>query len=220
MVKGCTSSVKEVVAAFTAGCLTKEQLFSKTWQVIRACEAVGVKILAVTCDGSSINRAFIAMHTPATQRYCGVVFDTVNMCSLDRTIYFISDPPHLLKTFRNCFAKSDKGSKCKRLLTIDGEFIMWNTIVKLYEADLQSTLRRCHKLHSQNMYLNSYTCMKVSYAAQVMSRTVGLDLQSRDWPGTASTVNFILKVNDFVDNLNGAHSNAAEDGQPPFGIVF
>ena len=209
MVKGCTSDVKEVVAAFTTGSLTKEQLYSRTWQVIRACEGAGVKILAVVCDGSSTNRAFIAMHTPATETANGVVFDTVNMCSLDRKIFFISDPPHLLKTIRNCFAKSGQKKTCTRLLSKHGEFIEWKTIERLYIEDMHSILRRCFKLNSQNVYLNSYTCMKVAYAAQVLSRTVGLDLKDRNWPGTSATVEFILKTNDFFDCLNGAHSEAA-----------
>jgi len=206
MVKGCTKSVKEVIAAFTTGCLTKELLYSRTWQVIRACEGVGIKILAVVCDRSAINRGFIGLHTPATEAAYGVVFDTVNLCALDRRFFFISDPPHLLKTIRNCFSKSGQSPKCTRLLTVDGEFVEWKTIVRLYLEDVQSIVRRGPKLNAQNVYLNSYTCMKVSYAAQVLSRTFGLDLQSRNWPGTKSTASFVLKVNDFFDCLNGAHS--------------
>jgi len=99
MIKGCTNSVKEVIAAFTTGCLTKEQLFSKTRLVIKACEGAGVKILAVVCDGSSVNRAFIAMHSPATETAGGVVFDTVNMnmCALDRTLFFYFRPTPFVK---------------------------------------------------------------------------------------------------------------------------
>ena len=48
--------------------------------------------------------------------------------------------------------------------------------------------------------------MKVSYTAQVLSKTVGKDLESRGWPGTKTTADFILRVNDFFDNLNGAHA--------------
>ena len=54
MVKGCTNSVKEVVAAFPTASVTKEFLFDRTWSVIRGCEDVGVKILTLVSDGSSV----------------------------------------------------------------------------------------------------------------------------------------------------------------------
>ena len=84
---------------------------------------------------------------------------------------------------------------------------------------MQETLRQCFKLNSQNVFLNSYTCMKVSYAAQVLSRTVALDLESRGWPNITSTVQFIRKVNDFFDCLNGAHTFCINDGKSSFGSV-
>ena len=126
-------------------------MFDSTWEVISACEGVGVEILSVVCDGSAVNSAFIAMHTPATKCSSGVVFDTVNMCAPDRTLYFLSDPPHLIKTIRNCFAKSGTHQRCKRL-TKGGEYIQWKTIEKLYLEDMHSNLR-CYKLNAQNVYL-------------------------------------------------------------------
>ena len=36
----------------------------------------------------------------------GVCFRTVNPYSEDRHIYFIADVPHLIKTTRNCWARS------------------------------------------------------------------------------------------------------------------
>jgi len=49
--------------------------------------------------------------------------------------------------------------------------------------------------------------MKVSYAAEVLNNTVARDLEARNWPGTSETVNFIKKVNDMFDMLNGASSD-------------
>jgi len=119
-------------------------------------------------------------------------------------LYFFADPPHLLKTIRNCFNKS--GQSSSRLLTINGQVIVWQTIKQLYHADQDQTFRRCFKLNAENVYLNSFTVMKVNYAAQVLSNTVALDLASRNWPGTSETVNFIELVNYFFDMLNGASS--------------
>ena len=100
--------------------------------MIRACEDVGVKILTLVSNGSSVNLSFIKMHVPATSSASSVVFDTLNFCALDRKLYFIADPPHLIKTIRNCFAKSGTGSNHTRLLYKDGEHIEWETIERLY----------------------------------------------------------------------------------------
>ena len=50
-----------------------------------------------------------------------VVYRTCNvMAEEERSIYF-SDPPHLLKTARNCLRKSLAGS-CTRSMWNDGDF--------------------------------------------------------------------------------------------------
>ena len=208
MIKGISNSVKEVVAAYPVKGLKKEDLFERTWEVISECESRSVQILAIVSDGSSANRAFYQMHTPATRSedHPELVFDTINLCAPERILYFIADPPHLLKTIRNCFAKSGQGEKCTRLLTKNKQFIVWKTIERLYLEDSKLTLRRCHKLNAQNVYLNSYTCMKTSYAGNVISNTVGVDLKDRKWPGTEETADFIIKTNNFFDDLNGAHT--------------
>ncbi|KAK3917351.1 Transposable element P transposase [Frankliniella fusca] len=206
MVKGVCTKVRDVCASYTTANLTREDLYDRTWEVISWCEAAGIKIIAVVCDGSSVNRGFFQMHVPVTELDGGIVHDTINLCAPERTLYFISDGPHLLKTIRNCFSKSGIHPKCKRKLTKGGEVIAWKTIERLFMEDHDNTWRKSHKLNSQNVYLNSYTCMKVSYAAQVLSNTVAEDLRSRDWPGTAQTVIFIKKTNDFFDNINGAHT--------------
>ncbi|XP_052129086.1 uncharacterized protein LOC127750738 isoform X2 [Frankliniella occidentalis] len=208
MLKGVSNNVKEVIAAYPSAAMKKEFLYDRVWEVIPACERRGIYILALVSDGCSVNRSFISMHTPATQSelHPGLVFDTKNPCSPDRNLYFIADPPHLLKTIRNNFAKSGTGKKCTRLLTKNGEFIVWKTIEKLYLGDADMSLRRCCKLNYQNVYLNGYSCMKVSYAAQVLSNSVAQDLKSRKIPGTSETVTFIKKANDFFDNVNGAWS--------------
>ena len=59
-----------------------------------------LQVLAITGDGASSNRLLFKLLSP----------DDVNMpykvknpfTEEDRNIYFISDPPHLLKTIRNC----------------------------------------------------------------------------------------------------------------------
>ena len=210
MVKGVANGIEELVASFpTTDTIDSGELYDKTWEVIGGLERSGIKVIAIVSDGAAVNRSFYALHTPLTKS-SEVVFDTVNLCAPSRPIYFFADVPHLLKTIRNCFQKSGTGPKCTCLLTKNKQVIVWKTIRDLFESDKNLTLRRNSKLNACNVYLNSYSVMKVSYAAQVLSMTVALDIEARNIPGSSETVKFIKKVNNFFDQLNGASVNHGE----------
>lgn len=210
MVKGVSSNLKHVVASYPVNNPSPKQMYLWTWSVIGALERSGVMVIAFVCDGASTNRAFIKLHTPATITSSGVVFDTVNKHAPDRLLYFFSDVPHLLKTLRNAFFNSRKAPKNKkkspRLLKKNGEYIVWDTIIKLYLSKKEKTLRKSYKLNAQNVFPDSYSRMKVKPAAEVMSHTVATDILSQGWAGTSETVDFIYRVNNWFDLLNGAYS--------------
>ncbi|KAK3919925.1 Transposable element P transposase [Frankliniella fusca] len=102
-------------------------------------------VIAFVCDGASTNRAFIKLHTPAKVTSSRVVFDTVNKHVPDRLLYFFSDVPHLLKTLRNAFFNSRKTPRNKKknpqLLRKNGEYIVWDTIIKLYLSKKRQDLK-------------------------------------------------------------------------------
>lgn len=77
-------------------------------EAIRRLEARELKVLCITADGASPNRRFFRMHyskkDPETFFY-----KSRNIYSPDnRWLYFVSDPPHLIKTVRNCWSHSGK----------------------------------------------------------------------------------------------------------------
>lgn len=123
---------------------------------------------------------------------------------------FFSDVPHLLKTIRNAFFNSRKNPKNKkkspRLLKKNCQLIVWDTVIRLYLAKKDKILRKSYKLNAQNVFPDSYSRMKVKPAAEVMSHTVASDILSQGWPETSETVEFIYKVNEWFDLLNGAFS--------------
>ena len=177
-----------------------------TWKVITECERSGVQIIAMTSDGNAVNRAFFKMNTPITRTKNGIVFDTINKAAPSRPLFFMSDLPHLIKTIRNNFHNSRPEKKSKRCLTKNGQRILWTTIIRLFNEKKDMPLRKSYKLNKANVYPDSYSCMKVINAFQVLSNTVANDIESQGWPGTSETVKFIRKVNDVGDCLNGAHS--------------
>ena len=89
MLKGVSNLLKEVVATFAAGTsMSAIQMKKWTWQVMGALDRSGIAVVEFVCDGSSINRAFIESHKPATPHPSGIVFDTVNKFAKSRNYIF------------------------------------------------------------------------------------------------------------------------------------
>ena len=56
-------------------------------------------------DGNSVNRRLIKLHDPPAK----VTYKTINPYAADgRSLFFFSDPPHLIKTTRNCMVSHTK----------------------------------------------------------------------------------------------------------------
>ena len=69
-----------------------------------------------------------------------VIYRTLNlMAGEERYIYFISDPPHLIKTARN-FLKNSLAGRCTRSMWNNGNFLTWNHISKLFYDDFECGL--------------------------------------------------------------------------------
>ncbi len=71
-------------------------------------ERCGFRAIACTCDGLSANRAFFKLHDKEK-----IVHKVKNPhAEYGRYMFFMSDPPHLIKTTRNCWCSN------KRLLWV------------------------------------------------------------------------------------------------------
>ena len=129
------------------------------------------------------------MQSPATIVDSKIVFDTPDIYAPERSIFFISDPPHLLKTIRNCLYNSGK-KKCRGLKK-NGQEMLWSTIVRLFKYKSTLTVKKLYKLTAPCVFLNSYSRMKVAYAARVFSKSVSNVLRRLNWPGTSELCFFV-----------------------------
>lgn len=103
MVRGAVTSLIFPYAIFPVCSLKGYNLFPVLWEVIGRLTRHKFRILAITCDGASANRKMFRMHDKSNEN----VYKAVNYYSKERyPIFFICDPPHLLKTICNCFANS------------------------------------------------------------------------------------------------------------------
>ena len=102
MVTGLFTTLKFPYAQFPAASTKGAQLFQLLHQCIFHLTRLGLTVVSVTCDGASDNRRMFSLH--GTRK--DLTYKTVNVfCPGKPPVFFISDPSHLIKTIRNCFAR-------------------------------------------------------------------------------------------------------------------
>ena len=102
MVRGLFTAMKFPYVQFAATSTKGATLFPLFRQVVSRLTRLGLCVVAVTCDGASDNRRLFSLHDTASK----MVYKTTNVYSKEQnTIFFFSDPPHLIKTIRNCFQR-------------------------------------------------------------------------------------------------------------------
>ena len=116
MVRGIFSNnLQFPYVQFPCANVTGELLFDPFWEAVCRLERMGLKVLAATADGASTNRRLIKLHTPGRE----VSYRVINPHAPEkRFLYFISDPPHLIKTVRNAWAnpKRNLWVSCNRIV--------------------------------------------------------------------------------------------------------
>lgn len=104
MVRGLFSKVQFPYAQFPCTKLRGYELYDLFWDAVERLERCGFYVLACTCDGLSVNRRFFKLHGSGVG-----VFKVANPYSSEkRYMFFISDPPHLIKTVRNSWASNKR----------------------------------------------------------------------------------------------------------------
>ena len=96
MVRGLFFKLNYPYAQFACDSLGGDLLFD---QAISRLERLGFRVLALMCDGALPNRRLWKLHSDKDEAIYRVpnVFATKGT----RYLYFLSDPPHLLKTICN-----------------------------------------------------------------------------------------------------------------------
>ena len=107
-VRGLFTRLEFPYAQFATTALAGDLLFDPFWEAVRRLEVCGFKVVAATADGASPNRTFFRIHCEKGKE-SELLYRTPNPFSVeDRYIFFFSDPPHLLKTARNCWASKKR----------------------------------------------------------------------------------------------------------------
>jgi hypothetical protein len=215
LIRSVVNPFKYSFANFATINITSVQLFPLFWKAVGILEiSVGLKVVAVTCDGASSNRKFFKMHFNLTEKEdrngnVDVTYRTDNLFADDgdkRFIYFISDVPHLIKTARNSLSHSGAG-KSNRYMWNQGQHILWSHITDLFYEDLKCQLHACPKLTVEHIKITPFSAMNVRLAAQVLSNSCSTALEIYAPSDTSGTAQFCKYFNDFFDCLNVRNKN-------------
>eukprot|EP00112_Aurelia_sp_Birch-Aquarium-sp1_P016687 Seg3808.2 transcript_id=Seg3808.2/GoldUCD/mRNA.D3Y31 product="DNA transposase THAP9" pseudo=true protein_id=Seg3808.2/GoldUCD/D3Y31 len=223
LVRGVVNPLKYSFANFATANATSPQLFAIFWKAVGILELTrALRVVAVTCDGAAANRKFYRMHSYLLDKIdsdisCELTYKTLNVFANDheRYIYFFADPPHLVKTARNCLSKSGAG-KSGRQLWNDGMYLFWSHISDIFYEDLDCGLHLLPKLSYDHIKLNPFSCMNVRLAAQVLSDSVGKVLATFGPPDARATSKFCLMMDGFFDCVNVRNSAECIKKQKPF----
>ncbi len=106
MVRGLFIRLQFPYAQFAASSVSSHQ-FGPFWECIMRLGRCGFIVVAATADGASANRSFMRIH--GAQSSGPFPYKVLNpFTTTKQYIHFISDPPHLLKTVRNCWSSKKR----------------------------------------------------------------------------------------------------------------
>eukprot|EP00731_Ephydatia_muelleri_P000027 Em0001g27a len=213
MVRGLFNKLQFPYVQFPCHSLSGHQLYDPFWEAVGRLEQCGLKVHGVTMDGGAPNRSLIKLHQPCCAG--SFVYKVPNPYSVDnRFLYFVSDPPHLVKTMRNCFMS--------RRLWCNEKDILWSHVQKLYEADTASMcgIRLVPKLRYEHISLTSFSKMRVDLAAQVLSESVSKAVVLVCGDVATETAKFLDMADKLFDTLNVHNYSHGATARKPFQMPF
>ena len=211
LIRSVVNPIKFTLENFATTGATSCQMFPLFWKAVSILEyKCNLKVVAATSDGASANRKLYRMHihmnSNDTNGDIDAVYKVMNIHSGQekRYIYFLGDPPHIVKTARNCLANSGSG-RATRYMWNDNLHLLWSHISSIFYEDMELGLKQLPKLTSDHINLTPYSAMNVSLAAQVLSSTVAsvLNASNPDAPGAAK---FCELMDSFFDCANVRNS--------------
>ena len=98
----------------------------------------------------------------------------------------------------------------------NGYYLLWSHISQLFKEDLECGLRLVPTITSEHINLTPFYVMNVKLAAQVLSTSVSVALQTFAPPETLETAKFCEMMDKYFDCLNVRNTTEAISKQKPF----
>ncbi len=164
MVTGLKAKWRQTLSYFfSKGGMNAQELMNVVHKTITKLDEVGIKVMNVTCDQGSNNTSLLSL--------MNVSPDKPYFELLGRKIYCTPDPPHLIKSCRNCLFEHN-------IMTEDG-LASWTHLRAFYNQDKLNVIKMAPKLTDNHLEPPPvYGKMVVRWATQVLSHSVAKGMQA------------------------------------------
>ena len=193
MIRGLKTGIKQTIGYYyTQNACPADTLKTLLLHVIDKVEETGFRVRVVIGDVGSSNSSMVFSKLGVTENEPFFYHE-------NRKIYFMFDPPHLLKCTRNNLHNHD--------FVVNLDIISWKYFRQLYYKDSRLNVRAAPKLTDSHIGLPPFSKMKVQLAAQVFSRSVYAAMltyvETNQLPiESIPTADFVKKINDLFDCFN------------------
>ena len=185
--KSIFSSFQFPCAYFLTQGISAQNLNHLFWQGVGLLQGYGFTTILSCCDGAAENRAFMMMNGVSEEN------SKSNNPFSHLSLFFMSDPPHLIKKLRNNIYKSgykEMSSRYTRCLLLNSKTILWDHIYSVYRRDSGRHIYATD-LRSAHVHLDSFSKMRVKLAVDVLNSKVQKDMERHEPAATESTRLFI-----------------------------
>ena len=184
-------------AYFLTRSVTSVQINQMFWTGVHALHEHGFGVLMACADGASYNRTFFRMNADNTQPW---------RCDNPWTgepIFFLSDPPHLLKKLRNQLFNSGDDQRHTRYMIARGKPLLWEHVEAVREADQASPLKTT-PLTREHTDLDSVSKMKMKLAMDVFDTSIRTHMERHNVDATVETRQYLNKCSTILSVFNSA----------------
>ena len=146
--------------------ISATQLNRIFWEGVELLHAHNFEVIVSICDGAPENRTLMDING------CTETVSKTHNPFSNCPLFFLSDPPHLLKKLGNNLYNSGHKDMCPRYtrcLSLDSKDILWDHVYSVYLRDKERHLFSTD-LRSSHVHLDSLSKMRVRLAVQFTCR--------------------------------------------------
>ena len=159
-------------------------------------------VVVATSNGVSTNRTFYQIHEDLNgNSQVNVCYRTINLHVKNRFIYFVSDPPHIVKTTGNCLYDSGD-EKQTQYMWNDEKYLIPQHVASMYFTDAKSPLKVLPKITYDHISLTPYLVMRVDLAAKILSSTMASVLTHHGRNELSGISKYCDTIDQFFDCMN------------------
>jgi len=200
MARGIKSNWKQPLAFyFSCNSTPAAKLKEIVTEAVARLKTSGLKVVTVICDQGATNMQMFRMFDVSKDKPHAVIDGDI--------VFFMFDPPHLLKSVRNNLVKHP--------FSVCGKPVKWQYISDFYEADHKQLVKLAPKLSHKHINLPPFANMRVRLAAQVFSHSVAAGIYTHVSLGAmtsaaAYTAEFVDKLDMLFDCFNAGSFSSSK----------